>query len=385
MSADDLMNRIEQARNSLDSARQLVSEAQEILGIRDEPPPQEPEERGFFDKALGAISDHAHTALDLAGFLPVVGTAADLTNAALYAAEGDYKNAAFSAASAIPVAGDAAAAARLGDRAMDAAQGIRRGADAVDTAEGVAEGVEQVEQGNYGNAAAALGSAAFGAGGGRGRDSDGGDGSSGGSGNGGSGSSGSGSDGELETRGYHPDPGERTTTQEEWKEQYGEQRAAERVQQLDGHGYERHGSHVTTQQHTDRVQHGTFPNGQQFYPDGTQIKPVSQSSSFYNDRLHLEADGRAREQFGHPSTFAVNSSGEVEELPRRGDVIVSGSSNGYGEGVEVQRDSNGNPLPNRPVQSTGVQPNARVGFNYDSERGEWVTATHHPTSREVTP
>jgi hypothetical protein len=306
-----------------------------------------------------------------------------LANAAWYAAEGDYKNAAFSAASAIPGAGDAAAAARLGARGMDAAQGIRRGAEAVDMTMGTAEGLQAVQAGDYQSAAMSFAGVVGGA-----RspgDSSGGNSSSGGSGNGGSGSSGSGSDGGLENRGDYPAPGERTTTLEEWNEQYGDQRAAERVQQLDGHGYERHGSHVTTQQHTDRVQHGTLPNGQQFHPDGTPIRPASQSSSFYNDRLHLEADGRAREQFGHPSTFAVDSSGEVEPLPRRDDVIVSGPSSGYGEGVEVQRDSNGNPLPGRPVQSTGVQPNARVGFNYDSERGEWVTATHHPTSREVTP
>lgn len=129
MSADDLMNRIEQARNSLDSARQLVSEAQEILGIRDEPPPQEPEERGFFDKAWDAIGDHAHTGLDLAGFLPVVGTAADLVNAGLYAAEGDYVNAGLSATSAVPVVGDAAAAVRLGVRSVDAAADTARNAD----------------------------------------------------------------------------------------------------------------------------------------------------------------------------------------------------------------------------------------------------------------
>lgn len=131
MSADDLMARIDEARNSLDSARQLVTEAQEILGIRDEPPP-EPEERGFFDKAWSAIGDHAHTGLDLAGFLPVVGTAADLVNAGLYAAEGDYVNAGLSAASAIPIAGDAAAAARLGARGMDAVRNA--GDEATDAA-----------------------------------------------------------------------------------------------------------------------------------------------------------------------------------------------------------------------------------------------------------
>lgn len=149
MSADDLMNRIEQARNSLDSARQLVTEAQEILGIKDEPPP-EPEERGFFDKAWGAISDHAHTGLDLAGFLPVVGTAADLVNAGLYAAEGDYTNASLSALGAIPIVGDAAMAGKLGAKATNAAIDVAKNADNATDAAKLTPGVPpQVQRKDY--------------------------------------------------------------------------------------------------------------------------------------------------------------------------------------------------------------------------------------------
>jgi RHS repeat-associated protein len=55
-----------------------------------------------------------HGALDVIGLIPVVGEAADLANAAWYAKDGDYANAALSAASAVPVAGWGAAAAKVG-------------------------------------------------------------------------------------------------------------------------------------------------------------------------------------------------------------------------------------------------------------------------------
>ncbi|MBD1903489.1 hypothetical protein NDI44_26795 [Trichocoleus sp. DQ-A3] len=178
--ATDLMPRIDGARDRHQAAKDQLSEARGMLGHEEHPPEPQEENKGLFDRfrdsvSNASISDIGHTVLDAAGFIPGLGTAADLAHAAWYAAEGDYKNAAFSAAAAIPGAGDAAAAARLGTRAMDAAQGIRRTADAVDTAEGVAESVDQAEQGNYMNAGLAFGSAAFGAGHSRDRDSDGGD------------------------------------------------------------------------------------------------------------------------------------------------------------------------------------------------------------------
>ncbi|WP_165956683.1 putative adhesin [Kribbella antibiotica] len=57
----------------------------------------------------GAIG---HGLLDAVGLIPGLGEVADLANAAWYAAEGDYVNAALSAASAIPIAGYAATAAK---------------------------------------------------------------------------------------------------------------------------------------------------------------------------------------------------------------------------------------------------------------------------------
>jgi hypothetical protein len=59
------------------------------------------------------MSQLGHTALDTVGMVPVVGSVAESVNAGWYAAQGDYGDAALSAASAIPIAGDAADAARL--------------------------------------------------------------------------------------------------------------------------------------------------------------------------------------------------------------------------------------------------------------------------------
>ncbi|MGW0998181.1 SpvB/TcaC N-terminal domain-containing protein [Streptomyces sp. NPDC002523] len=75
-----------------------------------------------------------HTTLDVVGMVPVVGEAADLGNAGWYAAEGDYTNAALSAASAIPGAGYAANAAKYGNKALDAAQAAKAATNATDAA-----------------------------------------------------------------------------------------------------------------------------------------------------------------------------------------------------------------------------------------------------------
>ena len=61
--------------------------------------------------------DVGHAALDVAGFIPVVGAVADVANAAWYLAEGDYANAALSAVSAIPGVGDAIGGVAKGGKA----------------------------------------------------------------------------------------------------------------------------------------------------------------------------------------------------------------------------------------------------------------------------
>ncbi len=61
--------------------------------------------------------DVGHAALDVAGFIPVVGAVADVANAAWYLAEGDYTNAALSGISAIPGIGDAIGGVAKGGKA----------------------------------------------------------------------------------------------------------------------------------------------------------------------------------------------------------------------------------------------------------------------------
>jgi Domain of unknown function (DUF4157) len=61
--------------------------------------------------------DVGHAALDVAGFIPVVGAVADVANAAWYLAEGDYANAALSGISAIPGIGDAIGGVAKGGKA----------------------------------------------------------------------------------------------------------------------------------------------------------------------------------------------------------------------------------------------------------------------------
>ena len=75
-----------------------------------------------------------HATLDVAGFVPGFGAVADIANAGLYAVEGDYANAALSAAAAVPGIGDAAAAVKLAGRGVEAAQAANRGAEVAQAA-----------------------------------------------------------------------------------------------------------------------------------------------------------------------------------------------------------------------------------------------------------
>jgi len=72
--------------------------------------------RKAFKSGVNWLSENkkeiGHGALDVIGLIPVAGEAADLANSAWYAKDGDYANAALSAASAIPVAGWGAAGAK---------------------------------------------------------------------------------------------------------------------------------------------------------------------------------------------------------------------------------------------------------------------------------
>ncbi|MBC6448672.1 SpvB/TcaC N-terminal domain-containing protein [Actinokineospora xionganensis] len=80
------------------------------------------------------LKNFGHTALDVAGMVPVVGEAADVANAGWYLAEGDKTNAALSLAGAIPGAGNVATAAKLANKAVNAADTVSDTAKATDKA-----------------------------------------------------------------------------------------------------------------------------------------------------------------------------------------------------------------------------------------------------------
>ena len=98
---------------------------------------------GWFDDAVDWVKDNAsdvgHAALDVAGLVPVVGEAADLANAAWYAAEGDHANAALSAAAAIPFAGWGASAVKAGKYAVKGAEAIQGATKAADAGKSAAK------------------------------------------------------------------------------------------------------------------------------------------------------------------------------------------------------------------------------------------------------
>ena len=76
---------------------------------------------GFLSGISSFVKEHSeviHGVLDVAGFIPGVGAVADLANAGLYAAEGDYLNAGLSLVSAIPGIGDTVALAKKSANAI---------------------------------------------------------------------------------------------------------------------------------------------------------------------------------------------------------------------------------------------------------------------------
>lgn len=111
--------------------------------------PEVEEEKSWWEKAAPWV----HGALDVVGMIPGVGEVADLANAAIYLAEGDYGNAAMSAMGAIPLVGNVATAAKVAkavDKAADAAKAIDKARDmakAVDKASAAAKAVDKAKDG----------------------------------------------------------------------------------------------------------------------------------------------------------------------------------------------------------------------------------------------
>lgn len=91
------------------------------------------------------VSGAVHTVLDVAGFIPGLGAVPDLINAGIYAAEGDWKNAALSGVAAVPLVGDGAKATSMavkGGRELleaGAKQTLKHGDEALDAGRAAAK------------------------------------------------------------------------------------------------------------------------------------------------------------------------------------------------------------------------------------------------------
>jgi hypothetical protein len=92
-------------------------------------------------KSLSTM-DIVHGALDIAGFIPVLGAIPDGVNAVIYAAEGDWANAGLSAIAMIPAWGDGVKLAEMGGKTvikMSEKAAFRMGE------EGIAKGLKEVK------------------------------------------------------------------------------------------------------------------------------------------------------------------------------------------------------------------------------------------------
>lgn len=124
----------------------------------------DPNGLGIWDSAKGFVAENIdiiQTGLDVVGMIPVIGEAADLVNAGIYAARGDYASAALSVAAMVPFVGAAATGAKLAskavgaikkmDKLVDAGKSLTRLASKVcsfssDTEVATSEGLQRIDQ-----------------------------------------------------------------------------------------------------------------------------------------------------------------------------------------------------------------------------------------------
>lgn len=140
-----------------------------------------------------------------------------------------------------------------------------------------------------------------------------------------------------------------------------------------GHGHDRHGAQTSMREQTQRVQTGEAPDGNR--------APTAKATKFDTHEKEIEAVQKARAKNPGQGKPKLRADGK----PNRDVVVVDDGPEGFGDGVEVQRLPNGEPVPGRPVQPTGRQPNARVIFEYNPKSDTWEPLTQFPTDDPVTP
>ncbi|MEC1180000.1 RHS repeat-associated core domain-containing protein [Metasolibacillus meyeri] len=117
---------------------EAVAAMQKVDVIFPQQAPQKKEKKGFFSKMLDGVS----LALDVAGFIPGIGTIADIANAGISLARGDYMGAAMNLVAAVPIVGDAAKAGYKAGKAAKAASAAGTTAKGVDAAADASKAVK---------------------------------------------------------------------------------------------------------------------------------------------------------------------------------------------------------------------------------------------------
>jgi RHS repeat-associated protein len=96
-----------------------------------------------------SVSDIVHTSLDVVGLIPGVGEVADGVNAVVYLAEGNYTDAALSAAAMVPFAGNAVTGIKLArnvEKAISAVKTLEKISDATRAADVAADAAKQINK-----------------------------------------------------------------------------------------------------------------------------------------------------------------------------------------------------------------------------------------------
>ncbi|WMD22112.1 hypothetical protein RAS12_06980 [Achromobacter seleniivolatilans] len=136
--------------------------------------PQVEAETDAESESGNGVLDGIQTGLDIVGLIPVAGEAADLVNAGISLARGDYAGAALSLASAIPFVGWLGTAGKVGRRAAGAASAAKKAEKAGEAAADAGKAAGKGGKEGAGQGAKHGDDAVSGKGNGKGKDKDGG-------------------------------------------------------------------------------------------------------------------------------------------------------------------------------------------------------------------
>jgi uncharacterized Zn-binding protein involved in type VI secretion len=212
----------------------------------------------------------------------------------------------------------------------------------------------------------------------------------------------------LETKGYRPQPGERSTTREQWQAQQSRIRADNTVSKADqalrpspngprhGHGHADHGYQTTDAQQAQRVATGQTPSGRTL-ANGNIPDPPTRASRFSSPEAEAESLGRARRKLnddlanGAVGSYIDQVTGKptyvnpANGMPvRHSTEVTTNRPNGFGDTFYTPQqgpngayltDQYGNRIPqlNNTPMTKGF-----TRWEYVPSTGQWQPVTYYP-------